>query len=72
MNGQIGVVLLTLSASLQPSQAAEYLYPGVYLQEGPTPKRIDGVQTSVDGARIVRSCGKKCLPRQLHTRTGKP
>jgi hypothetical protein len=72
MNGQIGVVLLTLSASLQPSQAAEYIYPGVYLQEGSAPKRIDGVQTSVDRARIVRSCGKKCLARQLHTRTGKP
>jgi hypothetical protein len=72
MNGQLGVVLLLLSASPQPSQAAEYLYPGVYLQDGPAPKRIDGVQTSVGGARIVRSCGQKCLPKQLHTRTGKP
>lgn len=72
MKGQIGVVLLMFSASLQPSQAAEYLYPGVYLQEGPAPKPIDGVRTSVGGARIVRSCGQKRVPKHLHIRTGKP
>ena len=46
INRQLAAVLLILSASLQPSQAAEYLYPGVYLQEGPGPKRIDGVSTT--------------------------
>ena len=44
MNCQAAVVLLILFAPLQPSQAAEYRYPGVYLQEGPGPKRIDGVR----------------------------
>jgi hypothetical protein len=74
MNRQLTAVLLILSGSLQPSQATEYLYPGVYLQEGPGPKRIDGVNTSPNFGqmRIVRSCGQKCLPRQLHTRRGKP
>ena len=74
MNRQLAAVLLIVSASLQLSQAAEYLYPGVYLQEGPGPKRIDGVSTSPNfgQVRIVRSCGRKCLPKQLHTRRGKP
>ena len=74
MNRQSAVVLLILSASLQPSHAAEYLHPGVYWQEGPGPKRIDGVHTSPNfgQVRIVRSCGQKCVPKQLHTRERKP
>src|SRR5450759_481606 len=55
MNRQLAAVLLILSASLQPSQAAEYVYPGVYLQEGPGPKRIDGVSTSPNLGQ-VRMC----------------
>ena len=63
MNRQAAVVLLILSALLQPSQAAEYLHPGVYLQEGPGPKRIDGVNTSSSGqVRVMPACGQKCVP----------
>jgi hypothetical protein len=67
MNRQSAVVLLILSALLQPSQAAEYLHPGVYVQEGPGPKRIDGVDTSTNfgQVRIVRACGQKCVRKQL-------
>ena len=74
MNRQSAVVLLILSASLQPSEAAEYLHPGVYVQEGPGPKRIDGVNTSPNfgQVRIVRGCGQKCVRKQLHTRGRAP
>ena len=67
MNRQAAVVLLILSAPLQPSQAAEYRYPGVYLQEGPGPKRIDGVSTSANSGqvRVVPACGQKCVPAAL-------
>lgn len=63
MNYQSAVLLLILSASLQPTQAAEYLHPGVYLQEGPGPKRIEGVSTStnVGQVRIVPAGGQKCV-----------
>ena len=66
MNRQAAVVLLILFAPLQPSQAAEYRYPGVYLQEGPGPKRIDGVNTTNSGqVRVVPACGQKCVPAAL-------
>jgi hypothetical protein len=66
MNRQAAVVLLILSASLQPAQAVEYRYPGVYLQEGPGPKRIDGVSTTNSGqVRMVPGCGQKCVPATL-------
>jgi hypothetical protein len=74
MNRQTAVVLLILSASLQPSEAVEYLHPGVYVREGPGPKRIDGVNTSTNfgQVRIVRACGQKCVRKQLHTRGRTP
>jgi hypothetical protein len=66
MNRQSAVVLLILLAPLQPSHAGEYLHPGVYLQEGPGPKRIDGVSTSTIGqVRIVPGCGQKCVSAPL-------
>jgi hypothetical protein len=67
MNRQAAVVLRILSAPLQPSQAAEYRHPGVYLQEGPGPKRIDGVNTSTNSGqvRMVPACGQKCVPAPL-------
>ena len=49
---QAAVALLILSAPLQPSQAGEYRYPGVYLQERPGPKRIDGVSTSTNSGQV--------------------
>jgi hypothetical protein len=66
MNRQSAVVILILSAPLQPSQAAEYRHPGVYVQEGPGPKRIDGVNTSTNfgQVRIVRACGQKCARKK--------
>jgi hypothetical protein len=74
MNRQSAAVVLILSASLQTSQAAEYLHPGVYLQEGPGPKRIDGVNTSTNfgQVQIVHACGQKCVRKKLHTRGRTP
>ena len=55
MNRQSAVVLLILSASLQPSQASEYRYPGVYLQERPRSEanrwsQHNELRPSTDGA----------------------